>query len=531
MLSSQSYRNVYLFSIAAIFIVSCASEIPIQEMNRAKQEIGRAESLRAQEFAPEEWNEARRSLFIAHDKAAEENGSEAKKQAEYALSKAYDALERTLPRLAAQTRDEATAAIDAADDAFATGLAPNEFDKAILLRKEGDQAMERGDKALTEFLQEKSEEKKGELRQNAFREYESSYNNYLESKKTAEQARAIALGSKEELRKQARKVEEDLNKAETYMGGPNENVEKERNYLALAYQDIDNGELKKANEKIQTAQNNARLLLANSIQNYARERLRVATEVVEDSNARFENLSEADYQSSEELKRQYESARENLGAANEALASAGNLYSREKYEDSINESEEAIRLAEILLDQVSSIQSQIMARKADTGKETDESSIIEDNTKLTSSKPSKRKELNEGWSKYTVRKTKPEDCLWRIAERKEFYGNPKLWPRIYKANKDKIKNQDLIYPNQVLYIPPKTGPIGSPYRDTPSEEKTQKVKKTSTQPKSSQPQKSYRLNLKDEEGTTMNPQKNQYNDDEEDEDEDDDDDENEHGSP
>jgi LysM repeat protein len=43
------------------------------------------------------------------------------------------------------------------------------------------------------------------------------------------------------------------------------------------------------------------------------------------------------------------------------------------------------------------------------------------------------------------------DSLWRIAGK--VYGNPLKWPRIYHANKDKIKNPNRIFANQVLFIP------------------------------------------------------------------------------
>ncbi len=46
------------------------------------------------------------------------------------------------------------------------------------------------------------------------------------------------------------------------------------------------------------------------------------------------------------------------------------------------------------------------------------------------------------------------DCLWNIAKKKDHYGNAFAWPVIYKANRDKIKNPDLIYPQQVLQVPP-----------------------------------------------------------------------------
>lgn len=45
------------------------------------------------------------------------------------------------------------------------------------------------------------------------------------------------------------------------------------------------------------------------------------------------------------------------------------------------------------------------------------------------------------------------DCLWRIAKKPEFYGNGFAWPVIYKANRDEIKNPDLIFPKQNFKIP------------------------------------------------------------------------------
>lgn len=45
------------------------------------------------------------------------------------------------------------------------------------------------------------------------------------------------------------------------------------------------------------------------------------------------------------------------------------------------------------------------------------------------------------------------ECLWKIAGYPEVYNNAAKWPMIYRANKDKIKDPDLIYPNQVFQIP------------------------------------------------------------------------------
>lgn len=49
---------------------------------------------------------------------------------------------------------------------------------------------------------------------------------------------------------------------------------------------------------------------------------------------------------------------------------------------------------------------------------------------------------------------KDRDCLWNIAAKDEIYNDPFMWPKIWQANTDKIRNPDLIYPGQVLRIPP-----------------------------------------------------------------------------
>ncbi len=45
------------------------------------------------------------------------------------------------------------------------------------------------------------------------------------------------------------------------------------------------------------------------------------------------------------------------------------------------------------------------------------------------------------------------ECLWKIAGYSQYFGNPLRWPIIYRANRDKIRDPNLIYPNQVFTIP------------------------------------------------------------------------------
>ncbi len=47
------------------------------------------------------------------------------------------------------------------------------------------------------------------------------------------------------------------------------------------------------------------------------------------------------------------------------------------------------------------------------------------------------------------------DCLWNIAGKIEIYADPFMWPKIWQANTDQIRNPDIIFPGQVLQVPDK----------------------------------------------------------------------------
>lgn len=67
--------------------------------------------------------------------------------------------------------------------------------------------------------------------------------------------------------------------------------------------------------------------------------------------------------------------------------------------------------------------------------------------------PLEKVDLDISAQKPSTHRVVKGECLWYIAGYGHIYGNPLQWPIIYKANTDRIKNPDLIYPGQVFVIP------------------------------------------------------------------------------
>lgn len=121
---------------------------------------------------------------------------------------------------------------------------------------------------------------------------------------------------------------------------------------------------------------------------------------------------------------------EGLEAVREALADAEALCREGRYRESIEAAREAFLLSNVAA-----------AKLSDT-----------ETSPQVSAQDAVSSEEEKDYVLYTVvYRESLKDCLWRIADK--YYGDPWKWKAVFKANKDKIKDPDLIYPGWVLKIP------------------------------------------------------------------------------
>lgn len=114
---------------------------------------------------------------------------------------------------------------------------------------------------------------------------------------------------------------------------------------------------------------------------------------------------------------------------NNLYSDAKNLYEKEEYKDSVEKAKESIELAKRMI----ALKKAAMNKKNEPGKNNNSGGY----------------EI----SKYTKYKVRKSDCLWKISMRKSVFGKAYLWPLVWMANKEKVKNPHLIYPGMILKIP------------------------------------------------------------------------------
>lgn len=459
--------KLYLYTVLIPFlsiIASCELDVPIYEMSLAKNTITRAVEVKAEKYAPDELKRAREFLLASHEDIKKEDTKKAKENAAKSLNYADSAVNKSLPLLSKDTLEEAKKLQGEADRLYAEKYAPQEFNEAS--------------KSLNEAVT-----------LHDGKEYWRSYLKSREAMGHASEARSKALTHIPELKDAIEKMRDEADALKASRGADfaSEDLTTVDSKLNDASEDINNQNLKEAGvkiddaatalnsaksktqkgiaaEKIKEAENALTIAHESKLRNLFQDDLAKASALIPESKKLYDDgsfeasiaksdeaiailksINEAMGTKAEELKKtaadKIESAentlkkieesgmketfKEDIARVSPLIARSKELYDQESYQESIASSDEAHKILNAM---------NIALEKMAEGTRLSKRVMADGGEYVVKLNPQKR------------------DCLWRIAH--YVYKNARLWPLIYAANKDKIKDPDLIFPGQKFLIPP-----------------------------------------------------------------------------
>lgn len=423
-----------LFLFSAATLMQCSKKnVPVEELGRARQEIELATVQEPKDESLSDLNRARQTLLDAHALLPEEKYGEAADKANQARTAAMLSRLGSSPSYSLTLKEKSAAAIAKAEEAYAEALAHDDYEAARRLNSEAIQAVNDADAIEVKEADRGTPLAENSPVQKKLEAYRVAFSKFNGSIEAAEKARAVALSQKPDMLASAATVDAMLAKAKEY------DIEK---IDAAGYQeasalvqsaraDIGADKLKSANEKIVSAEGKASALLEVSRKGKAASLLANAEAATKSAGSDFGRASKK-MKPAERAKNE-----EYLSASREALDSSKKHLSEEMYEESIQESHESIRLANLV-------------SEASGGAGTREATIEDDGTK----KGEEATTSSESGNSYKVKKAHPAESLWRIAGKKDVYGKSAKWKKIYDANKKKIgKDPNRIFPGQELVIP------------------------------------------------------------------------------
>lgn len=387
-------KKVIILSSLVVFVsVSCSMKVPIKVMSRAKTGITRADEVKADKYAPEELKKAQDELLKSHEYAVkDEDAKKAQESAENSVKNSKLAVEKSLPLLARDTLAEANEIYQEAIIANAEEYAAEDFFLADEKIGEAESLLKRG----------------------------SYWESYLKSKEAA----VYAANAKDKALQNASALQEKIDSMRSkvteleFLGGreiaPDE-LDIAGNNINGAAASLEEKNLKDASVKIADAEEALKTAEKKIWEKIASDKIRAAEEALAD----LQSSPDADKYTDE------------LGKAASLLGEGRELYTQEFYKEAAAKADEALEVLDSVAIAMETMIEEEKIEKEVEAAETEAPRVIEYVVKYN---PEKR------------------DCLWRIAL--NIYKDARLWPLIYMANIDKIKDPDLIFPGQKFVIPP-----------------------------------------------------------------------------
>jgi len=449
--------------VALIFIIfNCSKPVPTQELVKARQSIEELQNRNPEGKSKEILDRAIQELKSAHEKLPEEDYDVSKKKAETSYQLARFGTLEWYPAGIENLKKAYQEKFSLADSANAEILAKEDFESSKSFSNEAEQILgqieqnklkpEESSKIENQNYNSEDEKNKILTKLEAILMlYNSAEDKYNKAIKSATIAYETSLTYKNEYFNQLKSLESKFNQAKQYNA---EKYEPEKTALiqqriSEVNKQIDENQLKLAYKNLEELRNDINGLYALAISKYSQEKLKEAESTFQKTSGNVDKNKNILGQNASKIN-------ELMVSGKEALNIAKTDYASENYESTIKYSEEVLKICGVINDLID--QSNVAYKR---------NLALEEQKRREEEQKKKEQELAEEQAKkeqptpseenikliYTVKKTKPAESLWRIAGKKEIYNNPKVWRKIYEANKDQIKNPNLIYPGQNLKIP------------------------------------------------------------------------------
>ncbi|MBP8084152.1 MAG: LysM peptidoglycan-binding domain-containing protein [Spirochaetes bacterium] len=389
-------RKSCLFLVPLLFFaVSCGFELPLNEMSSAKVSLSKAKSVDAEKFASDEYSAASDFLMKSHEAIRDEKAEDAKANAVKAKTSADQAYEKALPLWSESYLAEAKKSVDEMKSSGSEKFAPQEHDSVIKLLADADK--------------DYSEKK------------------YFESKDKSVQVKALADKTKFGV----------LSAINSKRGSLKDRL----NSLKASLSDLESDgasrlvpeKTESANSKLTSADSNINETKFDDADKDLSEAEAVVNELKISLGGKKKNASDKIAAVENELAELKNSADKDVTKPETLLADAKKFNTEKDYDSAIVKCDEAL--------------AEIDRLKTETAK-------VEVVEKAVEEAVAEKVKDDDGFPKEYIVKydRKKRDCLWRIAG--NYYDKQyDMWPLIYMANRDKIKDPDLIFPGQKLIIP------------------------------------------------------------------------------
>ncbi|OHD63740.1 MAG: hypothetical protein A2176_14480 [Spirochaetes bacterium RBG_13_51_14] len=452
-------RKIYILIVMCVStgIISCDIDIPIKEMVKARTIINQAGRVMAEKYDPEHFNKAIQLLKMSHDYLIDKKANDAKKAAEESFVYGDIAVQTSLPRATDDALADAKAAYQEAEKLYAERFAPGPFSEAGNAVSEAE-TFKNNQNLWDAFLKANEAAAAGkQAKEISLAKVPELTESLNAMKKDAEDLGSLKLN--EQQKRDLAAVKTNLGKAGDLISQNNvkdavslmEDSENTLNGIKLAGQKVS------ARDRIAQLRGEVERLKKKRGTEFAGEDIGMVTADLNEADSLLDqDKTDAAVQKISEAEHSLAIAREKTiqGLARDKAVSVEKLLDETKKRDTQNKfQKETERATELIND-----------GKKLLGSESYRESLVkfeEAESLLNSLGVAREKDFledkgtimeEEGKRVYqVVYNRKKRDCLWRIAGK--VYRNARLWPLIYTANKDQIKDPDLIFPGQRFVIP------------------------------------------------------------------------------